>query len=504
MNNFCIENAILIRPRCKRGRGWSTSGNSPAQHLAKSCYIYGIKPIDMKTKLLFSFQKFGFHTASKRRTCLLSIALIGLSFSINNVKGQESDWVSLPQEVNSIVSCLVVYNDELIAGGHFTQAGDVEVNKIAAWNGSEWSPLGSGLTDGGVVTELIVFDGDLYAAGGFTHAGETEVNNIARWDGTEWTALGTGTDYTVHSMAVYNNELIIGGTFSSVGGQPASRIARWDGNSWHSLGSGIDGNNVTDLYVFQNELYAVGPFDAAGNTPSNNIARWNGTEWNNVSVGVGMGSTTMIEWDDQLLVGAEFNFDMGVITYAVNQWNGENWSVFSNETMFPPRKFLVFNDKLYCSGGVGAEAAPGVSQVAEWSGFTWNTVGTGINNYTPTLCEYNGELYCGGVFSISENAYHNYIARLSNSVSVFEKQAVENVRVYPNPFHQHFDIQIDKYTAGQNLLFSVFDVSGKLLYSSPILAPLTTVTDFHSSGLCFWHLTNDGETIQTGKLIGLN
>ncbi len=460
----------------------------------------------MKTTHLCSFQKFVFHAALKRSTFLLSIALFGMSFSMNNVNGQEADWVSLPQEVNSSVNCLLVYDDQLIAGGHFYEAGEIQANRIAAWNGSEWSALGSGMTglNGGFVDFLVAFDGDLYAAGSFTQAGETAANNIARWNGEEWNAVGTGTDYTVHSMAVYNNELVVGGIFTIAGGEPASRIARWDGSAWHSLGSGIGGNNVNDLYVFQNELYAVGPFDSAGDTPSNNIARWNGTEWNNVSSGVGIGNSAMIEWDNQLLVGSELLLDMGEISRIINQWDGDNWSVFSNENMFPVRKFLVFNDKLYCSGGIGAPVTAGLSAVAEWSGSTWNTVGTGVNHYTPALCEYNGELYCGGNFNISQDGSHNYIARLSNSVGVFEKQAVENVHVYPNPFHQQFDIQIDSYSAGQNLHFSVFDVSGKLLYSSPILAPSTKITDFQSSGLSFWHLTKDGETIQTGKLIGLN
>lgn len=443
---------------------------------------------------------------SKRSTYLLCIISTCLLFNLNTVKGQESDWVSLPQGVNGSVNCLLVYNNELIAGGHFTEAGEVDANKIASWNGSEWSALGSGVAglNDGFVTNMIVFQDDLYAAGSFTQAGETEANNIARWDGAEWTAVGAGTNNAIYSMAVYNNELVIGGIFTTAGGEPASRIAQWDGSTWHSLGSGIEGNNVNDLYVFQNELYAVGPFDAAGDTPSNNIARWNGTEWNNVSSGVGIGNTAMIEWDNQLLVGSELNVDFSEITQIIHQWDGDNWSVFSDQSIFPVRKFLMFDEKLYCSGGIGAALSEGMSVVAEWSGNSWNIVGTGINNHTSALCEFNGELYCGGSFNVSDDAYHNYIARLSDAVGIISNSDDEKVQVYPNPFSHKFDIQINSFTPGQEIMFTVYDVSGKQLYSTPILAPLTTVTDFNNTGLSFWQVTKNGDLIQAGKLIGLN
>ena len=43
------------------------------------------------------------------------------------------------------VYALTVYNGNLIAGGYFTTAGGTSANYIASWDGTAWSPLGSGM-----------------------------------------------------------------------------------------------------------------------------------------------------------------------------------------------------------------------------------------------------------------------------------------------------------------------------------------------------------------------
>ncbi len=75
---------------------------------------------------------------------------------------------------------LAVFDNKLIAGGLFTAAGEVSANKIAAWNGFSWSPLGMG-TDG-VVSNLTVYDNRLIASGGFSHAGGIDCSRIAQWN----------------------------------------------------------------------------------------------------------------------------------------------------------------------------------------------------------------------------------------------------------------------------------------------------------------------------------
>ena len=101
-----------------------------------------------------------------------------------------------------------------------------------------WDPDGPGGQP-----ELLVVGGD------FTVAGDVIANNIAAWDGTTWQPLGSGMggDWPyVHALTVYNGELIAGGYFTTAGGNPASYIARWNGATWQPLGSGMGATSASD------------------------------------------------------------------------------------------------------------------------------------------------------------------------------------------------------------------------------------------------------------------
>src|SRR5207247_1421219 len=115
-----------------------------------------------------------------------------------------------------------------------------------------WDPDGAGPQP-----ELLI------VGGSFSVAGKALANNIAAWDGTSWSALGTGVDKPVSPLAAYSGDLIVGGNFTTAGGVSASRIARWNGNAWSPLGKGIGGLSsygVTALVVFNGELIAGGSF----------------------------------------------------------------------------------------------------------------------------------------------------------------------------------------------------------------------------------------------------
>ena len=62
-------------------------------------------------------------------------------------------------------------------------------------------------------------------AGQFTAAGVVSAGRIASWDGTSWSALGSGMNSNVYALTVYNNQLIAGGIFITAGGVPTGRSA---------------------------------------------------------------------------------------------------------------------------------------------------------------------------------------------------------------------------------------------------------------------------------------
>ncbi len=215
-------------------------------------------------------------------------------------------WSQVGTGINDHVLVMVVHDDglgggpALFAGGFFPNAGNGFVaNRIAKWDGAEWSPLASGMN--GFVRALAVYeDGNaarLIAGGQFTTAGGVTSNYIAQWDGVVWSALGEGMNGPVYALSVYDSgtgpELYAGGVFTVAGGMSAARIARWNGQAWSSVGAGMN-NEVHALASLNNAvlpggsaLYAAGLFTTAGSTSASRIAQWDGSQWRRLGAGMG-------------------------------------------------------------------------------------------------------------------------------------------------------------------------------------------------------------------------
>ena len=161
--------------------------------------------------------------------------------------GSSGNGLGPPGDVR--VTTLAVFDDgagpALYVGGVFTIAGKVSANTIARWDGTEWAPLAGPAANGvdGPVAAFTVFDDGsgpaLYAGGEFTSAGGVEVNRVAKWDGARWselagplaTGIGGVEPERVTSLAGIRNEagatLYAGGSFYSAGGLHSSHIAAW-------------------------------------------------------------------------------------------------------------------------------------------------------------------------------------------------------------------------------------------------------------------------------------
>ena len=53
--------------------------------------------------------------------------------------------------------------------------------------------------------------GNLYIGGNFSVVGDTLANRIAKWNGTRWTGLGSGMNNAVRALAISGNDLYAGG-----------------------------------------------------------------------------------------------------------------------------------------------------------------------------------------------------------------------------------------------------------------------------------------------------
>jgi len=194
----------------------------------------------------------------------------------------DADWVSLNPGIpgaNSTVRAMVVDGSgNLYVGGDFPLIGTVVANRIAKWNGSAWSALGSGVAGGSFpsVYALAVIGSDLYAGGRFTKAGGVNIGyGIAKWNGSAWSALGTGMDHQVNALAVIGSDLYAGGNFDTAGGTSANYIAKWNGSAWSALGTGMNGGVGALAFGSTGHLYLGGSFIFAGTTLSPFIAQAN-------------------------------------------------------------------------------------------------------------------------------------------------------------------------------------------------------------------------------------
>lgn len=364
--------------------------------------------------------------------------------------------------VSGRVNALAVWGKDLYVGGQFNWANDdgleVAADRIARWNGTTWTVLGSaggnGLDGGsfntGHVSALAVMDGALYVGGRFTRAKSglsvVMAKNVVRWDGTTWTPLGNGIgadeNADVRTLAAMGGQLFVGGWFNeaSVGATAtvADNVVSWSGSAWVRLGEGdnaVDGT-VSDLAVVDGELYVAGGFFRAASTlTTNGIARWNGNHWSTLGTGGGSGVNGSVVKlanvaGDLYLVGSFTKANVGgteVIANNIVRWDGSNWSSIGsaggNGLNGTAVDIVAVDNEVFVGGAFtranvgGPEVA--ANRVARWNGASWSAVGTGsgngVNGNVHALASLNGAIYAGGNFTEANlggaSVAANYIAR---------------------------------------------------------------------------------------------
>lgn len=350
---------------------------------------------------------------------------------------------SVGTQVESIEVFEKLSSDEpsLFVGGSFTNAGTVETQNLARWDGQAWwsATGGSGLDhrihalmyfddgekqklyaggaatseselkcfDGthwapvgnlsGVLLSLAVFDDGtgsaIYSGGAFLVGGT--IVGVAKWE-AEWSPVGTNGRY-VRALTVHDDghepALYAGGEFFSIGGVPAPFIAKWDGSAWSSLADGMN-RNVYALASFDDgngpALFAGGAFTTAGGVPARRVAKWDGTEWAPLGEGIGPGSTS-----GQIYVYALAVFDDGS------------------------------GPALYAAGAFSFSGLTQVNNIAKWDGATWSPLGDGMpfRQSVPSvraLAVFDDgrgpALYAGGAFETAGDVQVGNIARWDGSV----------------------------------------------------------------------------------------
>ncbi|MBY0113545.1 MAG: immunoglobulin domain-containing protein [Phycisphaerales bacterium] len=143
-------------------------------------------------------------------------------------------WVSMGTGVNGGVSTLRALADgSLLVGGGFTKAGGVACTGLARWlGGSQWVAFGGALSAQGqspVVSAIDVLpNGNVLIGGSFFNAGAVNADYVARWDGTQWNSLPQHVDAICDKIiATQDGNAVLAGGFHTAGGYPADGVALW-------------------------------------------------------------------------------------------------------------------------------------------------------------------------------------------------------------------------------------------------------------------------------------
>jgi hypothetical protein len=349
--------------------------------------------------------------------------------------------------LNGPVEALAVLpSGELVVGGRFTRAGFTNVDRIVSWSGSNWSPLGSGISGSlpppfgapPVVYALTVMpNGDLVAGGLFTTAGGVSASNIARWNGFEWSALGSGTLRDVYALAVLQNgDLVAGGRFDGAGGFAASCIARWNGLAWSNMASEIQGTSPPAVHALavlpDGSLVAGGSFTGIDGTMARNIAVWGGAPglsyWRSMRGGTNgpVNALAALPGGGVVLAGPFTKVDINNTDLSarnIARWDGSAYSTFgaSGPDSFNPFLYAlaVLPNGHVVAGGIFTSAG-GVSarNIASVNGSTWSALPSSDSMNAPVRCiarVSNGDLVAGGEFTSAGGVPANRIARWNGS-----------------------------------------------------------------------------------------
>ena len=312
---------------------------------------------------------------------------------------------------------LAIFNGELIVGGLFTHAGGAEANGIARWAGAQWSSLGAGLENplylpSGVLG-LALHGNALIAGGRFTESGDLPLRNIALWNGTTWSALGNGIDGDVEAVAILADTLFAGGAFDSAGATPVRSIAKWDGSTWSDVGGGVGGSPIGHVYAltsYKNRLFAGGQFEDAGGVPAQNLAAWNGESWEVVGAGIQYGVSAFAEHQGVLFIAGNYGSE------ALATWNDSVDLAFVSGISGFATCLLDLGDGLLV-GGVFTAYSPDAqflsANLMRWEAGTWLPLETwdasmhglltqwGNPGSVRSLANFKGNLVASGAFSIA-------------------------------------------------------------------------------------------------------
>lgn len=287
-------------------------------------------------------------------------------------------------------------------GGTFTSFNGISANRIAKWDGTSWSALGSGLDER--VSAIAVSGTDVYVGGYFNRAGGVLSPGIAKWSGSGWSSLGGGMGGTyydnVYALATDGLNVYAGGAFTTAGGVTANNIAKWNGNAWSAMSSGTNGV-VLSLTIVGTYLYVGGGFTTAGPNNANYIARWNTALNSWAYAGYMSGAVrALCSGNGNVYAAGDFTSPGN----HVAKYNGSIWSELGSGTggAYPwPQTIAADGENVYLGGQFLLAGGTVVHYLAHWNGSSWSSFGSGLNDWVTAIGLSRNALFVAGGFTIA-------------------------------------------------------------------------------------------------------
>lgn len=235
-------------------------------------------------------------------------------------------WSSIGQVFKSSasVNTLTTYNGNLIVGGSFDSISGVKASNIAQWNGTGWSAIGIGLSKG--ISCLAVYNGNLIAAG---------YSTIQQWNGSNWMLIGTTNIAPANinwtsALCVFNNNLVAAGGFDSISGMPVNNIAQWNGSTWSHVGIDSSLNNsmgCTSVNVYNGTLVLVDEYSTINVLHGAIWSALGGTEnYGYHGSGAPGGNVVGLQYNGGFYVGGNFISCNNVSATDIVEYNGSSWT----------------------------------------------------------------------------------------------------------------------------------------------------------------------------------
>ncbi|MBK9149452.1 MAG: T9SS type A sorting domain-containing protein [Flavobacteriales bacterium] len=274
-----------------------------------------------------------------------------------------------------------------------------------------WAPFGGG-TNGTVRVIKELSNGHILIAGDFTQAGGVDANGVAIWNGTMFQALGSGVEGTVNCATEHNGELYLGGEMLS----GPTDLAKWNGTAW-TFSTVFDGKYplISALHVHNGQLHAAGAVSGFAGV-NDLVMRFDGTYW--LPVGSELNDAILaLATHNGVLVAAGaftgFETDPNPLIRHVAALEGNEWSELGYGLDATVRDLLNVDGTLYAAGTVYVNIAPafGLARIAQ-GGATWEQLMPNLTiylfsgagpAYINSIAEHEGHIYFAGDFIVAGN-----------------------------------------------------------------------------------------------------